>query len=317
MNGFLEVQELNDNHDQCKVYTRHHAKSFYFSSHVLPADKRKAAYAVYAFCRFADEIADNAAALNDHLQAQRRLAELRNQLNYVYASSSLMSPKLLAFRETVFRYGIPKQYFLDLLRGVEMDLEKTRFDTFEDLKDYCYCVASVVGLIMTRIFGVDDESALVQAEDLGTAMQLTNILRDIGEDYQRGRIYIPTEELRHFHYTEEELSRGIVNQNFVRMMRFQIERARRYYASAAKGIPHLTGDGSRFCVRLMSGTYARILDAIELNGYDVYTSRAYVPLTTKMRIALGAMLNRNTSSVEKIPNATREVATTTVPAEQH
>lgn len=317
MNGFLEVRELNENYEQCKAYTRHHAKSFYFSSHVLPAEKRKAAYAVYAFCRFADEIADNAAAMNDHLQAQRRLAELRNQLNYVYANSPLMSQKLLAFKETVFRYGIPKQYFLDLLRGVEMDLEKTRFETFAELKDYCYCVASVVGLIMTRIFGVADEAALDHAEDLGTAMQLTNILRDIGEDYQRDRIYLPLDELRRFNYPEEELSQGVVNENFIRMMKFQIERARTYYASAAQGIPQLTNDGSRFCVRLMSGTYSRILDAIEDNRYDVFSERAYVPVLTKTRIALGAMLNRREMPTgHPIQKVEREVATT-IPVEQH
>jgi phytoene synthase len=289
MNGFLEVEELAENYRQCKLYTRHHAKSFYFSSHVLPKQKRYAAYAVYAFCRYADEVADDGAALNDIVQAERRLNDLRNQLHYVYSQSSLMNPKLLAFRDTVFHFAIPKEYFVDLIRGVEMDLTKRRFGTFSELKDYCYCVASVVGLIMTKIFGASSDEALKYAEDLGTAMQLTNILRDIGEDEQRGRIYLPKEELEHFGYSESDVHHGLINESFERLMKFQIERARAYYAEAEHGIPLLTNDGSRFCVRLMSRTYARILNAIERNEYDVYATRAHVPLAKKFVIAIGAL----------------------------
>lgn len=305
MNGFLDVEALTENYRQCKLYTRYHAKSFYFSSHVLPAEKRFAAYAVYAFCRYADEIADNAAAVNDIPQAQRRLDDLRNQLRYVYASSPLMDKKLLAFRDTVLRYEIPLEYFSDLIRGVEMDLTKHRFATFEELKEYCYCVASVVGLIMTKIFGATSDEALCYAADLGTAMQLTNILRDVGEDEQRGRIYLPQEELSRFGYSEDALQRGVINDNFLRLIKFQIERAREYYASAERGIPMLTNDGSRFCVRLMSRTYAHILDSIEANGYDVYTKRAFVPVTKKIMLAMRAAFDsaRQSSPAVSIPNS--------------
>jgi phytoene synthase len=313
MNGFLEVEELSENYRQCKLYTCHFARTFYFSSHVLPKEKRMAAYAVYSFCRYADEIADHGAALNDIVQAERRLNDLRNQLHYVYTHSSLMNPKLLAFQDTVFQYSIPKEYFVDLLRGVEMDLTKRRFATFADLRDYCYCVASVVGLIITKIFGASTGEALRYAEDLGTAMQLTNILRDIGEDEQRGRIYLPTEELVHFSYSEADVRNGVINNNFVRLMEFQIERARLYYTRAEQGIPMLTNDGSRFCVRLMSRTYARILDAIERNEFDVYTKRAHVPLAKKFAIALGTLAGTQPShrSVERA-----ELVASSVPAEQ-
>ncbi|MDL1892684.1 phytoene/squalene synthase family protein [Sphingobacteriales bacterium CHB3] len=288
MIGFLDIQELHENYRQCRLYTRHYAKTFYFASHVLPREKRLAAYAVYSFCRYADEIADHGSAVGDRVQAKRRLADLQNQLRYLYTNSPLMDKKLLAFRDTVFRYGIPENYFKDLLRGVEMDLEKKRFADFAELNDYCYCVASVVGLIMTKIFGASDETALQHAADLGTAMQLTNILRDVGEDYRRGRIYLPQDEMANFGYSERDLRDGNVTQNFKRLMEFQIDRARRYYESAEQGIPMLTNDGSRFCVRLMSRTYARILDRIEKNSFNVFTVRAHVPFVQKLGIALFA-----------------------------
>lgn len=314
MNGFLEVEVLRENFRQCKLYTRQHAKSFYFCSHVLPKQKRNAAYAVYAFCRYADEIADNAVAVNDIPQARRRLDDLRNQLRYVYANSSLMDKRLSAFCDTVFRYGIPQEYFSDLLRGVEMDFTKHRFATFGELQEYCYCVASVVGLIMTKVFGSSSDEALRYAEDLGTAMQLTNILRDIGEDDQRGRVYLPQDELRHFDYSEHELHNGVINENFMRLMQFNIARARGFYQSAQRGIPMLTNDGSQFCVRLMSRTYGRILDAIEANEYDVFSTRAFVPLRKKMIIALGAFVG--SSSKDCLGPERTEQIPATIPVQQ-
>ena len=176
MIGYLEIDDMERNVAECKAYTRCHAKTFYFASHVLPREKRRAAYAVYAFCRYADDLVDHIMPGADTHVALARLSELRRQLMYVYSFSELMDRKLLALRETVFQYRIPQQYFDDLLRGVEMDLTKTRYESFAELKEYCYCVASVVGLVMSRIFGVSDPGALKQAADLGTAMQLTNIL---------------------------------------------------------------------------------------------------------------------------------------------
>ncbi len=308
MQGYLEAETIERNFAECKVYTRHYAKTFYFASYVLPREKRKAAYAVYAFCRYADNLIDNAGPGSDTHLALRRLTELRHQLRYVYAFSELMDPKLLAFRETVFHYKIPQQYFEDLLRGVEMDLTKTRYESFSELQDYCYCVASVVGLIMSCIFGVSDSKALARAEDLGTAMQLTNILRDIGEDYDLGRIYLPKDDMDAFGYTEDELSRGVVNGNFKRLMEFQITRAREYYERAAAGIPLLTNDGSRFCVRLMSRTYGKILKAIEHHGFDVFSSRAFVPFSKKLWIAIGAAMSipgkGETGESPALPNPT-------------
>jgi 15-cis-phytoene synthase len=290
MVGFLEIRETKANAEECRLYTRSHAKTFYFASHVLPLEKRNAAYAVYAFCRYADNIVDIALFPEARTHAAARLNALRDQLRFVYSFSPLMDRRLLAFREAVFTYQIPQEYFSDLLRGVEMDLAPRRFASFAELKEYCYCVASVVGLIMARIFGVTDAGALAHASDLGTAMQLTNILRDVGEDLRMGRVYIPDEDLRAFGVSDDDLAAGRRTIGFTAMMKFEIERARHYYAEGARGIPALPGDGSRFCVRLMSRTYARILDSIEMNEYDVFGRRASVSPLGKSMILAGVLL---------------------------
>jgi 15-cis-phytoene synthase len=290
MVGFLEVEETETNMLETRLYTRRHAKSFYFASHVLPRQKRMAAYAVYAFCRYADNLVDHDVARRNSVRALQRVAELRNQLRYAYNYSELMNPKLRGFRETVHTYQIPQDYFLDLLRGVEMDLNKTRYASFNELQEYCYCVASTVGLIMARIFGVSDDGASQHAAELGTAMQLTNILRDVGEDYRLGRMYIPADELAEFDYSEEKIARGVVNSSFRELMAFQVARAREYYARASSGIPMITNDGSQLCVRLMSAIYAGILRSIERNGYDVFSRRAFVSTGKKFWLALGSLM---------------------------
>lgn len=267
-------------------YTRRYAKSFYFASFALPKSKRRAAYAIYAFCRFADNLVDDATMEAGGDGPVRTIQGLRDQLNFVYTHSVRMDPKFLAFRETVVRYRIPQAYFEDLLTGVEMDLTKTRYANFAELQRYCYHVASVVGLIMARVFGYREDMALVHAGELGTGMQLTNILRDVKEDYARGRVYLPQDELRHFGVSERDLASGRMNEHIRALLAFQAGRARSYYVKAADGIPMLTNDGSRFCVRLMSHIYAGILQDIRAHDYDVFNRRAFVPLRKKLWIAI-------------------------------
>jgi phytoene synthase len=275
---------LGDDFRLCQEDTRTHARSFYFASHVLPKGKRRASYAIYSFCRTADNIVDSPGeSLQDGL-ALKRLDSLREDLNRAY-SADPPGGKLEALADTVQRYKIPRRHFHDLLRGVAMDVSKTRYATFEELNEYCYCVASVVGLMMTHVFGFADDRALTHATHLGTAMQLTNILRDVGEDYRLGRIYLPEEDLRRFGIDEAAVARGEVSGRFRALMQFQIARAREYYAKGDLGIPLLTNDGSRYCVRLMSATYSGILRAIEENEYDVFRRRAYVPTAQKLLIA--------------------------------
>ena len=286
----MSTEKLTDSFAHCRRTTRRFAKSFFFASHALPAEKRKAAYAIYAFCRHADDIIDETKGRDLRTRAATGIATLRTELEAVYSGSVPESTIMPAFQATVERFEIPHEYFLDLLTGVEMDLTVTAYETFDELHRYCYHVASVVGLIMTRILGVSNDDALPAAVDLGVAMQLTNILRDVREDRDRGRCYIPREEMDRFGYTAEDLARGVIDPRFAALMEFQVERAHRYYRLADRGIPFLTADGSRFCVVLMSRTYEAILEVIEDNRYDVFAGRASAPMVRKLGIAVSSLM---------------------------
>ena len=286
-----ESADLSASREACRVMTRRHAKTFYFASHVLPRQKRGDAYAVYAFCRHVDDQIDLAP---DEASRLRALDELRHLLLGAYRPEALESdpadslPWLDAFHETIQRRVIPIDYFADLLAGVEMDLGRVRLANWEELEKYCYHVASVVGLIMVHVLTEPSPELLKPARDLGTAMQLTNILRDIREDWERDRLYLPADELEKFGLTEEDIARQRTGDSFQAMMRFQIGRARAFYSYAEPGIAGLPGDGSRFCVRLMSTIYGAILDEIERARYQVYRGRVHVPMARKFRLALQA-----------------------------
>ena len=267
--------------------TQRHAKTFYFASHALPGPKRVDAYAVYAFCRYVDDQIDLA---TDDLARQRAFADLQHILHAAYQPDDpgplcLSLPWLTAFRETIARRTIPESYFQDLLTGVEMDQGQVRLQTWEELDRYCYHVASVVGLIMVHVLTEPSPELLKPARDLGTAMQLTNILRDIHEDWGMDRLYLPAEELKRFGLTEASIERQQVDDAFREMMRFQIARARSYYRLADPGITGLPNDGSRFCARLMSVVYGGILKEIERADYQVYRGRARVSFPRKLWLA--------------------------------
>ncbi len=287
---FLEAKRLALSRQSCREMTRHHAKTFYFASHVLPAQKRSDAYAVYAFCRYVDDQIDLAPDEGARLRA---FADLSHLLHSVYASEGdqheacfgASLPWVHAFRETVHRRSIPPAYFEDLLAGVEMDRGRVRLRNWEELDRYCYHVAGVVGLIMVHVMTEPAPELLKPARDLGTAMQLTNILRDIAEDWQRDRLYLPAEELEKFGLTDEDIAQKRLGESFRAMMRYQIGRARAYYSYADVGIPGLPNDGSRFCARLMSTLYSAILDEIERANYDIFRGRVHVSLARKLWLA--------------------------------
>jgi len=267
--------------------TRHHAKTFYFASHVLPAHKRSDAYAVYAFCRHVDDEVDLAP---DEEARHRAIAKLRELLGTAYESSDEI-PALgwfPAFRETARRRAIPATYFEELIAGVEMDLGRVRIKDWTELDRYCYHVASVVGLIMVHVLTEPAPELLRPARDLGTAMQLTNILRDVGEDWQRDRIYLPADELARYNLGEEDLASQRCDELFAAMMRAQIDRARDYYRAAEPGIVKLPDDGSRYCARLMSTVYGAILNEIERANYRVFDRRVSVPMRRKLWLAARA-----------------------------
>ncbi len=276
-------------HEYARRVTKRYARTFYFASHVLPRDKCAAAYAVYGFCRYADNLTDAHQGDAGRMPgAAARIAELRQELADIYRGGA-GAARWPALGEIVRRYGIPQEYLDALLDGVEMDLTPRVYRNFEDLDQYCYRVASVVGLVMTHVFGATSDKALRHAAELGTAMQLTNILRDVGEDFGMGRIYLPRDEMARFGVSEETIAAGSVTESIRRLLQFQITRAREYYHRAEPGIALVPDDGSRITVRLMSTLYSKILDAIERNDYDVFSLRAHVPFRTKCRIALSVV----------------------------
>ena len=273
--------------------TRHHAKTFYFASHVLPAAKRADAYAVYAFCRFVDDEIDLAP---DAAARDAAFARLAGVLDLAYAPEASAPPStlpwLIAFRDTVARRSIPRRYFEDLIAGVKMDCGRVRLRTWPELDLYCYHVASVVGLIMVHVLTEPLPELLTPARHLGTAMQLTNILRDIREDWERDRVYLPREELEKFGLSEKDIAAQRVDETFRAFMRFQIDRARSYYQVAQPGIVALPRDGSQLTVRLMSRLYGAILDEIERADYQVYRQRVRVSFPRKIWLALGQISSR-------------------------
>ncbi|MBL9037611.1 MAG: phytoene/squalene synthase family protein [Archangium sp.] len=276
--------------------TRRHAKSFSFASHLLFGARRRAAFALYAFCRRLDDLVDESPPHD----VGRRLALARVVTSSVFrgeldtpevAAVGAFDPgELAALADTVARYQIPEQPMQDLISGMEMDLAPRRYASWSELEVYCYRAAGTVGLLMAPVLGCSSDAALVQAADLGRAMQLTNILRDVGEDLERGRVYLPLDELSRFGLTEADLHARRADERFAAFMAFQCTRARALYRSGMAGIPMLRAFGAGPMVRVMSAVYRGILRAIEHQRYDVFHTRAYVPLPAKVGLAAGALL---------------------------
>ena len=255
----------------------------------LPAAKRRAIYAAYAFCRHCDDSVDEETSTDAKLTA---LADLQSNLDAAY-SGNPSSPVFLALADVAQQYEIPQAYFQGVIRGVESDLVKDRFQNFDELREYCYRVASVVGLICLQIFGYEDDDAKEYAVDLGLAMQLTNIIRDVREDLDMGRVYLPQDEMARFGYSEEDLRNGVRNQAFMDLMQFQSQRARGYFDCGFKLLPYLTRR-SRACPAVLGALYSKVLDRIEASEYNVLESRVSLSKSEKIKITaqtwLGSML---------------------------
>jgi 15-cis-phytoene synthase len=259
----------------CEQITRTHSKSFFISSQLLPQPKRLAVRALYALCRTSDDIVDMPRA-----EPAQALAEWVALIRSPHPPPN--NPVLLAWHDTRTHYAIPQALVDELLAGIAMDLTISRYATFEELWLYCYRVASVVGLLAMQIIGYS-EGASPYAVKLGVALQLTNILRDVGEDARRGRIYLPQEDLERFGLCDTDILAGHVDRRFTALMRYQIRRAQQLYAEATPGIALLSAD-SRRAIAASAEVYRAILSKIEQNHYDTIHTRAVVPLREKLAI---------------------------------
>jgi phytoene synthase len=264
----------------CRDITRDASKTFFLASQFLGPEQRRAVWAVYAFCRTADDIVDRTGSGPGRVEALDSLERRLIAASGGYADE----PMFVAYADATRRFEIPLAPALELLRGARMDISVRRYATFEELREYCYLVASTVGLLVSPILGYRAPEALDYGIALGHAMQLTNILRDVGEDAAMGRIYLPMEDLERFGFGEAHIFERVVDEKFVALMRFEIARVRELYAAAEPGIA-LLDPSSRYPVRLALSLYRRILGAIERNGYDVFTRRAFVPLPAKLATA--------------------------------
>ena len=269
----------------CERITAVNSRSFHLASRLLPPPQRRAVRALYAFCRTTDDIVDNAKGGNDPggndpgdctaaLQLWRSRALHSNEHSH--------DPIPTAWRDACATYHIPQLYAEQLIDGVARDVVQNRYHTFAELAEYSYGVASTVGLMSMHIIGYRSEEAIPYAVRLGVALQLTNILRDVAEDWRRGRLYLPQEELAAFGLREADIAAGVVTEKWRSFMRFQIERNRRIYHEAWPGIALLNPEG-RLAIAAAADFYAAILHDIEKHDFDVFTRRAHVGKWGKVR----------------------------------
>lgn len=286
MSSVLVQASLEQAFEACRIETAQWAKTFYLGTLLMPPEKRRAIWAIYVWCRRTDEIMDSPEA------STKPKEELIRQLDaWEVGTRNLFNGEIksdldLVMADTIERFNQPLQPYLDMIEGMRMDLEKTRYLDFDELKTYCYRVAGTVGVMSQNVMGVDSSYTSApwsegadttnSAVALGIANQLTNILRDVGEDRFRGRIYLPLSDLQEFSYTEQELMNGVVNDSWIALMKFQIQRARDWFQRSEDGVRFLCAD-ARWPVWTSLRLYRGILDSIEANGYDVFNRRAFVP----------------------------------------
>ena len=267
--------------------TRKSRSNFYYAFLTLPRRRRDALYAVYAFCRTVDDIADLGDERGVDRAAQRtELERWRRDVARCYEPGGRPEHPIAAgLARAVSEFAIPREALLAIIDGVEMDLDQVRYETAEDLYPYCYRVASAVGLCCIEIFGYTDPRAREYAVNLGTALQLTNIMRDVGADARAGRVYVPQEDLRKFGVTTDDLRAGRYTGEFVSLMRHQAARARQFYRAARDAFP--TADArSLVAAEIMGRIYQALLDEIEARGFRVFEERVTVPTGRKLAIAL-------------------------------
>jgi len=263
--------------------------SFYYAFNLLPEDKRDAMNTVYAFCRKTDDIVDENSDSTDLKYEKLRKWRIEFEKSFSGNSEFALLNKL---GKTISNFNIPLDPFFELIKGMEMDLQKDRYKSFDDLQLYCYRVASTVGLMCIEIFGYKHPSTKQFAVDLGIALQMTNILRDIGKDAKNGRIYLPQEDLIKFNYSEQEILSLIYNNNFRDLMVYESSRAKQYFNSATANLD-LDDKKTMFAARAMQHIYYKMLENIIAADYDVFNNDIKVSKFEKVGIALGVWAKYN------------------------
>jgi phytoene synthase len=281
--------------DAARALTKASRSNFYYAFLFLPRPQREALYAVYAFCRVSDDLVDEAAMTpgNTPVRTLEHLKAWRADLDACFHGQA-QHPVLQRLAEAVQTFRIPRLYLEELLNGVEMDLERTRYASFAELQQYCYRVAGVVGLMCIEIFGYRRPETRSYAEQLGTAFQLTNILRDLGTDMDRGRLYLPQEDLARFGVTEADIAGRRRTPAFRDLMRFEVGRARHFYEAARASLP-AEDRRAMLAPEIMGAIYARLLHRIEASDYDVFTRRIRLSDAARLRLALGCWLRHHLS----------------------
>jgi phytoene synthase len=289
-----ETTDLRDAYAACRRVAHRYGANFSVGFRFLPRGKRDAVYASYAFCRFVDDVVDETPGAPG-LDVRERIDEWEKELDRCYAGNPTR-PVTLALADTVSRYPIPKASFAGLIEGCRMDLVKKRYADFEELLTYSELVATTISTMSLAIFGYRGESAVERGRDLATAFQLTNILRDVGEDLDKDRVYLPQDELSRFGVREEDLKAKKMTREFSELMRFQVQRVRDYYHRAEPLLSMIASD-TRRCTCLMGSVYYRVLERIESSGYRVLGRRVGLSLGEKLGLVARTYLEKSPSWV--------------------
>ena len=271
--------------EYCQDKAAASGSSFYYSFRFLPKDKRRAITALYAFCREVDDVVDECSDVN---VARTTLNWWRDETAAIY-SGVPQHPVGQALQPLVLQFNLAQEHLLEIIDGMEMDLNQHSYPDFKSLQLYCYRVASVVGLLAAEIFGYSDRRTLKYAHDLGIAFQLTNIIRDVGEDARRGRIYLPLDELEQFHVKPDDILQAHETGNFQKLMQFQIERARRFYHQALEELPTVDRKPQHTGL-IMAAIYMATLDAVVTSGCHVLRERVSLGTGYKLWLAFTTWL---------------------------
>lgn len=281
--------DLRNSYAECKRLNSLHGKTYFLATLLLPKEKRPFVHALYGFARYADEIVDDLASTLSLKEKKDALSKWSEQILRELETGKSQDLIGRALIDTVKRFTIPHQYFVAFLRSMAMDLSTTRYHSYEDLMEYVYGSAAVIGLEMVEILGYSNKEALVAAKKLGTAFQLANFIRDVGEDLDRGRIYLPLNELERFGVDESDLSARVVTPKIKLALAFQIERVRQLQREAAPGI-QLLDRSSRPCIAAASTLYCGIVDEVEKLDYEIFDKRAKTSTLRRATVALPAWI---------------------------